>query len=58
MASPVIDFDRESQGKQGGNRMDIYVLIFMGVAAIFALGTLIYVAADLIAEIRNERDSD
>jgi len=38
--------------------MDIYVPIFMGVAALFALGVLIYVAVDLIAEIRNERDSD
>lgn len=38
--------------------MGNYVLLFMVGATIFAAISLIYVAVDLIAEIRNERDSD
>lgn len=34
--------------------MDNYVLLFMGVAALFALGSLIYVAVNLIKETRDE----
>lgn len=36
--------------------MDNYVLLFMGVAAVFALVSLIYVVVSLIREFRDEED--
>ena len=33
--------------------MDKFVLLFMGVAAIFALGSLIYATVDFVKEMRN-----
>jgi len=38
--------------------MGNYVLLFMGVSALFALVSLIYVAVDLIRELRNEDDDE
>lgn len=38
--------------------MGNYVLLFMGVSALFALFSLIYVAVDLIRELRNEDDDE
>ena len=38
--------------------MDTYVIIFMGVTAIFALGSLIYTVVDMIVAKRNESDFD
>lgn len=36
--------------------MDIFVIIFMIIATIFALGTLGYVAVDVILEMRNKEE--
>lgn len=38
--------------------MDTYVIIFMGIATIFALGSLAYIVLNLIAEKQNGRNSD
>lgn len=36
--------------------MDVFVIIFMIVATIFALGSLGYVAVDVILEMRNKEE--
>lgn len=38
--------------------MTFHVIMFIGAAAFFALASLVYVAVDLITEVRNKDGSD